>query len=71
MKAAPYLPAFTAPTRHTNAAEALAQVQLIYSQQIALNSFAPAGDYTIWISSLDKLGNKVFYPTDIKFNVSE
>ena len=35
MKAAPYLPAFTAPTRHTNAAEALAQVQLIYSQQIA------------------------------------
>ena len=35
MKPAPYLPAFTAPTRHTNAAEALAQVQLIYSQQIA------------------------------------
>ena len=35
MKAAPYLPAFTAPTRHTNAAQALAQVQLIYSQQIA------------------------------------
>ena len=43
----------------------------VYSQQIALNSFAPAGDYTIWISSLDKLGNKVFYQTDVKFNVSE
>ena len=43
----------------------------VYSQQIALNSFAPAGEYTIWISSLDKLGNKVFYQTDIKFNVSE
>ena len=35
MKAAPFLPAFIAPTRHTNAAQALAQVQLIYSQQIA------------------------------------
>ena len=43
----------------------------VYSQQIALNSFAPAGEYTIWISSLDKLGNKVFYQTDTKFNVSE
>ena len=42
-----------------------------YRQQIRLNSFAPAGEYTIWISSLDKLGNKVFYQTDTKFNVSE
>jgi hypothetical protein len=42
-----------------------------YRQQIGLNSFAPAGEYTIWISSLDKLGNKVFYQTDTKFNVSE
>ncbi|MTB09551.1 MAG: hypothetical protein F2932_02365 [Actinobacteria bacterium] len=40
-----------------------------YRQHITLNSFAPAGEYTIWISSLDKLGNKVFYRTDVKFNV--
>jgi hypothetical protein len=40
-----------------------------YRQRISLNSFAPAGEYTIWISSLDKLGNKVFYQTDVKFNV--
>jgi hypothetical protein len=42
-----------------------------YRQQIALNSFAPIGEYTIWISSLDKLGNKVFYQTDVKFRVTE
>ncbi|OOG50543.1 AMP nucleosidase [Polaromonas sp. C04] len=30
----PYLPPFIAPTRHTDAAAALAQVQAIYSQQI-------------------------------------
>lgn len=43
----------------------------VYSQQIGLNSFAPAGEYTIWISSLDKLGNKVFYQTDAKFKVTD
>jgi hypothetical protein len=42
-----------------------------YRQQIGLNSFAPAGEYTIWISSLDKLGNKVFYQTDVKFKVTD
>jgi hypothetical protein len=42
-----------------------------YRQQIALNSNAPIGEYTIWISSLDKLGNKVFYQTDVKFSVTE
>jgi len=31
----PYLPAFIAPTRYTNPAAALAQVRLIYDQQIA------------------------------------
>jgi AMP nucleosidase len=31
----PYLPTFIAPTRYAHAADALAQVQLIYSQQIA------------------------------------
>ena len=31
----PYLPSFIAPMRYANAAAALAQVQLIYSQQIA------------------------------------
>ena len=31
----PYLPSFIAPTRYSNASQALAQVQLIYSQQIA------------------------------------
>ena len=31
----PYLPSFIAPTRYANAADALAQVQLIYGQQIA------------------------------------
>lgn len=41
-----------------------------YSQTISLNSFAPAGEYTIWISAIDKLGNKVFYQTTTKFNVS-
>ena len=30
----PYLPSFIAPTRYANSADALAQVQLIYSQQI-------------------------------------
>ncbi|CAB4332883.1 MAG: hypothetical protein F2839_01750 [Actinobacteria bacterium] len=38
-----------------------------YRQQIGLNTFAPAGEYTIWISALDTLGNKVFYQTDKKF----
>jgi hypothetical protein len=42
-----------------------------YRQQVGLNSFAPAGEYTIWISSLDKLGNKVFYQTDVKFTVTD
>ena len=31
----PYLPSFIAPTKYSNASAALAQVQLIYSQQIA------------------------------------
>ena len=31
----PYLPSFIAPTRYASATDALAQVQLIYSQQIA------------------------------------
>ena len=41
-----------------------------YRQKIGLNSYAPSGEYTVWISSLDNLGNKVFYQTDVKFNVS-
>ena len=41
-----------------------------YLQQISLNSFAPVGEYTIWISARDKLGNKVFYQTSTKFTVS-
>ena len=41
-----------------------------YLQQISLNSFAPAGEYTLWISVIDKLGNKVFYQTSTKFTVS-
>ena len=40
-----------------------------YKQTISLNSFAPAGEYTIWMSVIDKLGNKVFYQTATKFNV--
>ena len=31
----PYLPAFIAPTRYTDPAAALAQVRLIYDQQIS------------------------------------
>jgi len=41
-----------------------------YLQQIMLNSFAPAGEYTLWISVIDKLGNKVFYQTTSKFTVN-
>jgi len=41
-----------------------------YLQQISLNSFAPAGEYTLWISVIDTLGNKVFYQTNTKFTVS-
>jgi hypothetical protein len=41
-----------------------------YLQQISLNSFAPAGEYTLWISVIDKLGNKVFYQTTTKFTVN-
>jgi hypothetical protein len=41
-----------------------------YLQQIALNDYAPAGEYTIWISELDELGNKVFDQTDVKFRVN-
>jgi RTX calcium-binding nonapeptide repeat (4 copies) len=41
-----------------------------YLQQISLNSFAPAGEYTLWISVIDKLGNKVFYQTTTKFKVN-
>jgi Ca2+-binding RTX toxin-like protein len=41
-----------------------------YLQQIALNDYAPAGEYTIWISALDELGNKVFEQTDVKFRVN-
>jgi len=41
-----------------------------YLQQISLNSFAPAGEYTLWISAIDKLGNKVFYQTATKFTVN-
>ena len=41
-----------------------------YLQQIKLNSFAPAGEYTLWISVIDKLGNKVFYQTSSKFTVN-
>jgi hypothetical protein len=41
-----------------------------YRQQISLNSFAPTGEYTLWISVIDTLGNKVFYQTDTKFTVN-
>jgi hypothetical protein len=41
-----------------------------YLQQISLNSFAPAGEYTLWISVIDKLGNKVFYQSATKFTVN-
>jgi hypothetical protein len=40
-----------------------------YLQQITLNSFAPPGDYTLWITVIDKLGNKVFYQTSTTFTV--
>ena len=40
-----------------------------YRQEIALNSYAPTGEYTLWISVIDTLGNKVFYQTDTKFTV--
>ena len=40
-----------------------------YLQTISLNSYAPNGEYTIWISAIDKLGNKVFYQTGTKFKV--
>ena len=42
-----------------------------YLQQISLNTFAPAGEYTLWISVIDKLGNKVFYQTTTTFTVSQ
>ena len=42
-----------------------------YRQQIGLKSFAPAGEYTIWISALDKLGNKALYQTEVKFKVTD
>ena len=41
-----------------------------YLQQITLNNFAPSGEYTLWISVIDKLGNKVFYQTSTKFTVN-
>lgn len=41
-----------------------------YLQQISLNNYAPAGEYTLWISVIDKLGNKVFYQTSTKFTVN-
>ncbi|MBU6347517.1 MAG: hypothetical protein KGQ38_02760 [Actinomycetales bacterium] len=41
-----------------------------YLQRISLNDFAPAGEYTLWISVIDKLGNKVFYQTSTKFTVN-
>ena len=41
-----------------------------YSQQIGLNPFAPKGEYTIWISALDTLGNKNFYQTNLTFSVN-
>ena len=41
-----------------------------YLQQITLNNFAPAGEYTLWISVIDKLGNKVFYQTSTRFTVN-
>jgi hypothetical protein len=41
-----------------------------YLQRIGLNEWAPSGEYTLWISVIDTLGNKVFYQTDTKFTVN-
>lgn len=41
-----------------------------YLQKIGLNEWAPAGEYTLWISVIDTLGNKVFKQTDTKFTVN-
>jgi len=41
-----------------------------YLQRIGLNASAPTGEYTLWISVIDTLGNKVFSQTDTKFTVN-
>jgi len=41
-----------------------------YLQRIGLNASAPTGEYTLWISVIDTLGNKVFDQTGVKFTVN-
>jgi Ca2+-binding RTX toxin-like protein len=41
-----------------------------YRQRVTLKDFAPAGEYTIWFSARDVLGNRQFAQTEIKFLVN-